>query len=93
MSFQFPDAVVVAGNYRDLRIDQPETVGFGFANRSLMDGNLLIAGDVYYKLWENAALWQDVFVNQWAFAFGTQLTRGNEQVPPRLLVQHQSRQP
>jgi long-chain fatty acid transport protein len=76
MSFQFPNAVVVAGDYRDLHIDQPETVGFGFANRSLMDGNLLIAGDVYYKLWENAALWQDVFVNQWAFAFGTQLTRG-----------------
>ena len=76
MSFQFPDAVTVGGDYRDLRIDQPETIGFGFANRSLMGGNLLIAGDVYYKLWENAALWQDVFVNQWAFAFGTQLTRG-----------------
>ncbi len=41
-----------------------------------MDGDLLIAADVYYKLWEDAALWQDVFVNQWAFAVGTQLTRG-----------------
>ena len=77
MDFRFPDAVTVGGVYRDLRIDQPETIGFGFANRSLMGGNLLIAGDVYYKLWENAALWQDVFINQWAFAFGTQLTRGN----------------
>ena len=46
------------------------------ANRSLMDGNLLIAADVYYKLWENAPLWEDVFVNQWAFAVGAQLTRG-----------------
>ena len=41
-----------------------------------MDGNLLIAADVYYKLWEDAALWQDVMVNQWAFAVGAQLTRG-----------------
>ena len=63
----------------------------GFANRSLMDGDLLIAGDVYYKLWETAA-YEDVFVNQWAFAVGTQLTRGNK-IPPGLLVQHQSDQP
>jgi len=76
LGFRFPDAITVAGVYRDLRIDQPETVGFGLANRSLMGGDLLIAADVYYKLWENAALWQDVFINQWAFAFGAQLTRG-----------------
>jgi long-chain fatty acid transport protein len=76
MNFRFPNAVVVAGDYQDLRIDQPETFGLGWANRSLMGGDLLIAADVYYKAWENAAFWQDVFVNQWAFAFGTQLTRG-----------------
>ena len=82
MDFQFPNAVRFTDpidettTYRDLRVDQPQTVGLGWANRSLMDGNLLIAADVYYKLWENADLWQDVFVNQWAFAVGTQLTRG-----------------
>jgi long-chain fatty acid transport protein len=76
MRFQFPEAVTVGGVYRDLRIDQPATIGFGFANRRLMGGNLLIAGDIYYKFWEDAALWQDVFIDQWAFAFGTQLTRG-----------------
>ena len=82
MGFQFPNAVrftnplTQATTYQNLRVDQPETVGFGIANRSLMDGDLLIAADVYYKLWEEAALWQDVFVNQWAFAVGTQLTRG-----------------
>ena len=76
MDFQFPNAVRVGNAYYDMRIDQPTTFGLGLANHALMDGDLLIAADVYYKLWENAALWQDVFVNQWAFAAGTQLTRG-----------------
>ena len=61
----------------DVHIAQPTTFGLGIANRSLMDGNLLIAADVYYKLWEDAALWQDMMVNQWAVAVGAQLTRGN----------------
>jgi long-chain fatty acid transport protein len=76
LDFQFPNAVRFANAYRDLQIDQPTTFGLGYANHSLMDGNLLIAADVYYKLWEDAALWRDVFVNQWAFAAGTQLTQG-----------------
>jgi len=76
MGFDFPNAVRVGTNYHDVKIAQPTTFGFGIANRSLMDGNLLIAADVYYKLWEDAALWQDVWLNQWALAVGTQLTRG-----------------
>ena len=76
LDFKFPDAVRFANAYHDLSVSQPETAGIGWANNSLMDGNLLIAADVYYKLWENAPLWEDVFVNQWAFAVGTQLTRG-----------------
>lgn len=75
-SFRFPDAVLVNGVYRDIRLEQPETIGFGFANRKLMDGDLLLAADVYYKLWEEAAGYSNIFVNQWAFAFGAQLTRG-----------------
>ena len=55
---------------------QPQTIGFGLANRRFLDGNLLLAADVYYKLWENADLWQDVMENQWALAVGSQLTRG-----------------
>ncbi len=76
MDFQFPNAIRFNGAYRDLDIDQPQTIGIGVANRSLLGGDLLIAADVYYKLWDDAALWQDVFVNQWAFAVGTQLTCG-----------------
>ena len=76
MDFDFPNAVRFNDVYNDLLVSQPETVGLGVANSSLMDGNLLIAADVYYKLWENAPLWDDVYVNQWAFAVGAQLTRG-----------------
>ena len=76
MDFDFPDAVRFNGTYHDILISQPETVGIGLANHSLMDGNLLIAADVYYKVWDNAPLYKDIFVNQWAFAVGSQLTRG-----------------
>lgn len=79
MAFNFPDAVSILGSptYRNVNIAQPTTLGLGVANRSLMDGDLLLAADVYYKLWEDAALWQDIMVNQWALAVGAQLTRGN----------------
>jgi long-chain fatty acid transport protein len=76
MDFEFPDAIRVAGNYQNLQVDQPNTFGLGWANRALMDGNLLIAADVYFKDWQDAALWQDVLVNQWVFAFGAQYTHG-----------------
>ena len=76
MSFDFPNALRVGSNYYDCHIAQPTTLGLGVANRSLLGGNLLLAADVYYKLWDDAALWQDVMVNQWAFAVGAQLTSG-----------------
>ena len=75
MDFEFPNAITVAGNYQNLQVDQPNTFGLGWANRALMNGNLLLAFDVYYKDWQDAALWQDVLVNQWVFAFGAQYTR------------------
>ena len=75
LAFNFPNAIRVGENYQDIHVTQPTTFGLGIANRSLMEGNLLIAADVYYKLWEDAALYQDVFVNQWAIAIGAQLTR------------------
>jgi long-chain fatty acid transport protein len=76
LDITYPDAVRFNTTYNDLTVAQPETVGLGWANHSLMNGRLLLAADVYYKLWENAPLWEDVFVNQWAFAVGAQLTRG-----------------
>jgi long-chain fatty acid transport protein len=76
MHFTFPNAVRVGTDFFNVNIDQPETFGIGLANRSLMGGNLLLAADVYYKLWQDADLWQDVFVNQWAIAVGAQYTSG-----------------
>jgi long-chain fatty acid transport protein len=82
MAFSFNDAVQItslAGSttYQDMRITQPNTYGLGLANHALMDGKLLLSADVYYIPWSTAALWQDVFIDQWAFAVGTQYTRGD----------------
>lgn len=77
MNFQFPNAFQLPnGDYRNVNISQPQTVGFGWANRRLLAGDLLLAADVYYKLWEDADLYEDIYVNQWAFAVGSQLSRG-----------------
>jgi long-chain fatty acid transport protein len=82
MDFEFPDAMRFTNpttgvtSYEDLAISQPETVGLGLANHSLCDGNLLLAADIYYKLWDDAPLYRDIFVNQWVFALGAQLTHG-----------------
>ncbi len=74
--FRFSNAVLIDETYRDVHLEQPETVGLGFANRSFMGGDLLLAADIYYKMWEDAAGYRDIYINQWAFAFGGQLTRG-----------------
>ena len=76
LDITYPNAVRFGSNYNDLTVSQPETIGLGWANHSLMGGRLLLAANVYYKLWDNAPLWEDVFVNQWAFAVGAQLTHG-----------------
>ena len=95
MSFTFEDAVSVLGSptYRNINITQPTTFGWGVANRSLMNGDLLIAADVYYKLWEDAALWQDIMVNEWAVAVGSAAHARQHEIPPRLLLQQQPHQP
>lgn len=76
LDLQFNDALRVGSTFHDVRIQQPTTFGVGVANHAFMDGRLLVAADVYYKLWEDADLYRDVYVNQWAFAIGTQLTNG-----------------
>ena len=95
LDFKFPDAVRFGSlnTYQDLSVSQPETVGLGWANRSLMDGNLLLAADVYYKLWERCAalgrrLHQPVGVCRRCATYP-----GQTEIPPRLLVQHRSDKP
>jgi len=82
MAYRFRNAMLTSlpavqpATFLDLEVDQPDNVGFGIANSSLLGGNLLLAVDVLYKQWDNCNYWRDVCKNQWAFAFGTQLTHG-----------------
>ncbi|MEX2188341.1 MAG: hypothetical protein WD875_16155 [Pirellulales bacterium] len=56
----------------DLALDLPDNVGFGIANESFMDGNLLLAADVLYKQWDNADFFRAIYDNQWVFQVGAQ---------------------
>jgi long-chain fatty acid transport protein len=76
LDLQFNDSLRIGSTFHDVRIQQPTTFGLGIANRALMDGRLLVAADVYYKLWSDADLYKDVYENQFAVAIGTQLTNG-----------------
>lgn len=60
----------------DVKMSLPENLGFGIANTSLMDGKLLLAMDILYKMWGDAAMYDAVYDNQVVFQFGTQLTTG-----------------
>lgn len=60
----------------DVQMDLPQNIGFGLANTTLMDGNLLIGVDVLYKLWDSADLYEAIYDDQWICQFGTQYTRG-----------------
>jgi long-chain fatty acid transport protein len=60
----------------DARMDLPQNVGFGFANSALMNGQLLIGVDVLYKLWDQAALYEAVYDNQWVVQVGAQYSMG-----------------
>lgn len=60
----------------DISMDLPQNIGFGVANSSLMNGRLLLASDVVYKLWDEADLYSSLYDNQWAVQFGAQYTQG-----------------
>ncbi len=79
-SFQFNNAVLLSTNLgqisRDVRMDLPENFGFGASNSALMDGNLLLACDVLYKLWNQTDLFGAVYDNQWVVQLGSQYTVG-----------------
>ena len=64
------------GEFTNLIIEQPRTLGVGISNEMFMDGNLYLAADVMYKNWANAEFWKEVYVDQWIFSMGAQLTQG-----------------
>jgi long-chain fatty acid transport protein len=61
---------------RDIHMDLPQNIGIGVANRSLMDGRLLVGVDVLYKLWDETDLYGAVYNNQWVVQVGTQYSVG-----------------
>ena len=78
--FHFDNAVVFnpgpTQTNIDVDMDLPQNIGVGVANESLMDGQLLLAVDVLYKLWDEAAMYSAVYDNQWVAQFGSQYTMG-----------------
>ncbi|MHB8899850.1 MAG: OmpP1/FadL family transporter [Thermoguttaceae bacterium] len=78
MPFRYDNLLYLAppGVFIDVEIEQPENFGVGIANTSLMGGDLLLAVDVLFKSWDNAAYWSDLYEDQWVVSLGTQLTRG-----------------
>lgn len=61
---------------RNVDMDMPDNFGFGVANTSLLGGDLLLACDVLFKQWDNAALFKSVYDNQWVFQMGAQYSPG-----------------
>jgi long-chain fatty acid transport protein len=61
---------------RDIEMDLPQNIGLGVANRSLMDGRLLVGVDVLYKLWDETDLYGGVYNNQWVVQVGSQYSVG-----------------
>jgi long-chain fatty acid transport protein len=57
---------------RNVYMDLPQTVGFGVANRRLLDGNLLLGMDVLFKNWQNADLFSTIYRKQWVVQLGSQ---------------------
>jgi len=60
------------GVYLDVAADRPQCVGLGIANKTLMDGRLLLAMDAVYQHYSDTAMFGDLFTDQWALQFGTQ---------------------
>jgi long-chain fatty acid transport protein len=64
--FHFEDAVEFRdGSVFDLEFDQPENVGVGIANESLMDGRLLLAMDVVFKNYSDCDFLGQIYDDQW----------------------------
>lgn len=82
--FQFENAFVLnpgpGQTLQDVRMDLPENLGFGIANNSLMEGQLLVSADILYKMWDNAALYKAIYDNQLVVQLGTQYSLGRCQL-------------
>lgn len=76
--YRFDYAFAIPGTdiSQDVNMDLPENIGVGVANSALLDGNLLLALDVVYKLYNEADLFSNLYDNQLVVQVGSQLTMG-----------------
>lgn len=58
----------------DITLQLPANIALGVANSSLAEGRLLLAADIVYKIWEEAALFDAVYTNQVVVQLGAQYT-------------------
>ena len=65
-----------ANGFHSPTFEQPQEVGLGIANESLMGGDLLLAADVVWKDWSSAESYQDLYDDQYVFALGAQYSTG-----------------
>ena len=79
-SFHFDNALLLnLGPFQtnvDVDMDLPQNFGLGAANSRLLDGRLLLAADLLYKLWDEADLYRAVYRNQWVVQLGSQYSIG-----------------
>lgn len=77
-SFKFDNAVVspLGARSLDINVGLPTNFGWGIADNRFMNGNLLLAVDILYKLWDDTPFYGSVYDNQWVVQLGSQLTRG-----------------
>ena len=71
--FTFEDGVLFpGGEVFDIKFDHPANLGLGIAHNGLMDGRLLLATDILYKVHSNANFLREIYSDQWVFQFGAQ---------------------
>ena len=76
VAYQFDNLVtfpaLAPGVYLDVAADRPQCLGLGIANKTLLDGRLLLAMDAVFQEYTNTAMFGDIFHDQWALQFGAQ---------------------
>lgn len=65
-----------AGNYQNLKLEQPAEIIVGAALNNVLIPGLLIEADFVWKNWSEAATYQDMFDDQFMFLIGAQYQRG-----------------
>jgi len=73
----------VPGVFFDVAADRPQCWGLGIANKTLLDGRLLLAVDAVFQEYTNTAMFGELFNDQWALQFGAQYAL-NQRVRLRL---------